>query len=610
MGDAFLVMFPSALDAARCAYDIQRATREFNTPLPEERRIHLRVGVHLGDVVESEGDISGDAVNVASRIEPLAEDGGVCLTRQVYDHVQNKFELPLKSLGTRLLKNVRVPLEVYKMVMPWGDKKDSSIGGLNKKRIAVVPFTNISPDPADEYFADGLTDELIDRLSRVKDLEIIARTSVMSYKNKEKTAAEIGSELRAGTLIEGSVRKIGNKVRVTADLIDATTESHLWSSRYDKELGDVFAVQGDIAENVANALEVKLLPANRRRIAKAPTRSTEAHLLYLKGRHHWYFRSEEGVTKAIKYFEEAISRDPEYAPAYVGLADCYSILGTFGYRRPSLMYPKAKEFALKALELDESLAEAHASMGEILMHYNNDWQGAERELRRSLELNPNYAQAHAWLSTWYAVRGSMEAAIAEAGRAQELDPFSVVVMNELAKNFYYARRYDDAIAQFRRSLEIEPDSAYLHKGLAETYVQKSMFKEGIAEIEKALSLAGTSSFILSSAGYVYAVSGRRAKAREVLRELDEISSDQFVPSYGQATILIGLREKEAALGLLEKAREERAWAIWMKVEPIFDVLRGERKFQDLLRKMRLRHGADLNTRLVKSAPVHKPPVSS
>ena len=228
IGDAFLVEFLSALDAVRCAYDIQRAVREFNISLPEERRVHLRVGVHLGDVVESGGDISGDAVNVASRIEPLAEDGGVCVTRQVYDHVQNKFELKLASLGVKPLKNVNTPIEVYKMMMPWEAEKSTPSPQLDKKRIAVLSFANMSQDPADGYFADGMTEELITSLSAVRELTVIARTSIMKYKGSQKGASEVGRELNAGTLIEGSVRKAGNRVRITAQLIDTSTEGHLW----------------------------------------------------------------------------------------------------------------------------------------------------------------------------------------------------------------------------------------------------------------------------------------------------------------------------------------------------------------------------------------------
>lgn len=339
MGDAFLIEFPSALEAVRCAYDIQRAIREYNISLPEERRVHLRVGIHLGDVVELVGDISGDAVNVASRIESLAEDGGVCLTRQVYDHVHNKFELPLLTLGLKSLKNVSSPVEVYRIEMPWELQKTAQRAELDRKRIAVMPFANISPDPDDEYFADGLTEEMIARLSRLSGLDVIARTSIMNYKKREKNAAEIGRELSAGTLLEGSVRKAGNKIRVTVQLINSNSEGHLWAENYDRNLDDIFAVQSDIAEQVAHALEVQLLPRVRSDIEKRPTVSVDAYTLYLKGRHIWFEWTPSAFKKALKYFERAIQLDPRsllLMLVWLIATACWEMAATSHKGKPSL----------------------------------------------------------------------------------------------------------------------------------------------------------------------------------------------------------------------------------------------------------------------------------
>ena len=363
IGDSFLVAFSSALDAVRCAYDIQRITREFNISLPEARKLHLRIGVHLGDVVESQGDISGDAVNVASRIEQLAEDGGVCLTRQVYDHVQNKFELPLNSLGLRSLKNVNAPVEVFKIEMPWHEERAPQPTQFDMNRIAVLPFVNMSPDPGDEYFADGITEELIDRLSQLSELRVIARTSMMIYKRKEKKASEIAKELRVGSLIEGSVRKAGNRIRITVQLIDGGTEEHLWSSRYDKDLDDVFAIQSDIAERVTDQAKVHLLDSERRMLGKRPTGNTEAYRLYLKGRYYWNERTQEGMNKASRYFDEAVKLDPRFALAYAGLADCNVVSPSYGWQMSREAFPIAKEYALRAIEIDPRLAEPHASLG-------------------------------------------------------------------------------------------------------------------------------------------------------------------------------------------------------------------------------------------------------
>src|SRR2546422_4559885 len=286
LGDAFLVEFPSALAAVRCAYEIQRATREYNILLPGERKIHLRVGIHLGDVMELEGDISGDAVNVASRIEPLAEDGGVCMSRQVYDHVQNKFDLPIVSVGVKTLKNVNTPMEVFKILMPWERERPNASVPLDSKRIAILPFANMSPDPKDSYFADGVTEELISTISNISGLQVISRTSVMGYKGANKRIPEIGQELKVGSVLEGSIRKADSFVRITAQLVDVNTDRHLWSQSYDRELKNVFALQSEIAKNVADSLRVKILTPETEQIDRRLTENTTAYDLYLKGRSH------------------------------------------------------------------------------------------------------------------------------------------------------------------------------------------------------------------------------------------------------------------------------------------------------------------------------------
>ncbi len=301
IGDAFFVEFSSALDAIRCAYDVQRATREFNFSLPEERRIHLRVGIHLGDVVESAGDVSGDAVNVASRIEALAEDGGVCFTRQVYDHVQNKFELSSTNLGYKPLKNVSTPIEVYKMVMPWAEKQVITVQRADSRRIAVLPFTNISPDPNDEYLADGMTEEMITKLSEVSDLKVIARTSIMNYKGKEKGVSQIGKELAVGSIVEGSVRKAGNKIRVTVQLIDAGSEEHLWASNYDRQLDDIFVIQDEVATKVAASLKAGVFSKTLRK----DTDNIGAYTFYLKAMQLLPESTQPRIRESISLLEQA-----------------------------------------------------------------------------------------------------------------------------------------------------------------------------------------------------------------------------------------------------------------------------------------------------------------
>ena len=587
MGDAFLVEFSSALSAVRCAFDIQRTAREYNISLTEERRVHLRIGVHLGDVLDSQGDISGDAVNVASRIEHLAEDGGVCLTRQVYDHVQNKFELPLISLGPKSLRNVISSIDVYRMVMPWDDAKAITATEHDTRRIVILPFANISPDPTDEYFSDGMTDELITVLSKIRGLRVVARTSAMRFKGEKASASRIGQELRVGSLIEGSVRTSGNRVRISVELVDTASEEQLWTETYNRDLKDVFSVQSDIAQQVASALELRLGGRESSALQGRHAPNPEAHSLYLKGRYHWNSRAENDVNRAMKYFEEAIGRDPEYAPAYVGLADCYSILGTYGYRRGSVVYPRAKELAEKALSLDKNLAEAHASLGETLMWYYLDWAKAGSELDEALQLNPSYATAHMWRATHHAALGKFDDSLTEGRRAVELDPLSMIVLTDMAKNLYLARRYDEAIDQYQKSLRVDTNFPIAHKGLAEVYAQKGMNDEAVAEIEKAIELSGRSIFILDDLGYVYARAGKKSEAMKVLGDLDKIAGDEYVPAYGRAVVYAALEDKEKTLAWLEKAYEERSFLVYLKVDPAFDTIRDEERFAEILDKMGL-----------------------
>jgi TolB-like protein/Tfp pilus assembly protein PilF len=584
IGDAFLVEFRNALDAVRCAYDIQRAAREFNFAIPDDRRINLRVGVHLGDIVESSGDISGDTVNVASRVEPLAKEGGVCVTRQVYDHVQNKSDLQFASMGNRVVKNVTSPIEVFELVMPWDTGKGHTASS-ERSRIVVLPLANISADQKDEFFADGMTDELISTLSRIKGFKVVARTSAMKYKGEKKTANEVGKELKVSSLLEGSVRRDGNRVRISLQLVDASSELPLWTEKYDRELQNVFDLQSEIAQRVADVLEVRLRDTETPLLAKRYTVDPGAFTLYLRGRYHWNSRSEVGLNKAVKCFDEAIARDPSYGLAYVGLADCYSIMGLYGFRRPSTVYPLARDGVTKALSLDPDLAEAHASMGEIMMQFYYEWDSARNELDNALKLNPNYATAHLWKSTYFLSHGFVNDAVAECKLAEELDPLSMIIATELGRTMYYGGMYDQAIDQYKRSLEIDSSFALAHKGLAEVYSKLTHFDESLAEIETAISLSKRSVFILDDLGYIHALAGNVTEARKILRELDELSTETYVPPYGRAAIYAGIGDSEKAMEWLEKAYEERSFLTWIKVDPVFEHLRGDSRFENLLEKL-------------------------
>jgi TolB-like protein/Tfp pilus assembly protein PilF len=538
MGDAFLVEFTNALEAARCAYDVQRSVREFNLALSSEKRIHLRVGIHLGDVVEKEGDIFGDAVNVASRIEPLAEDGGVCLTQQVYDHVHNKLEFPLTSIGRKTLKNVSEPVEVYRMEMPWSGEKAAATAQLDKNRVAVLPFANISPDPNDEYLADGMTEELITAMSGLQGLQVIARTSVMNYKKKEKNVSEIGKELRVGTVLEGSVRKAGNKVRVTAQLIDVPTESHIWSDRYDRELDDIFAIQSDIAGKIAGALRIKL--ASVQESGGKQTENMEAYTLYLKGRFLWNKRDKEGVLESVKLFHEAIRIDPDYARAYSGLADAFYIAGTFGFMDRADGLARSKEAATRALELDDTLAEAHASLG---VNYWDDlrFDEAHREFRRAIELNPGYATAHHWYFACLLDMGMRKEAAEEIEKAHELDPLSTVITYNVGAMHLYCGRLDEAIAIYDKLIEKDPTFPTSYGGRAHCFMRKGMKERAYADLEAWHRLRKDEDEYKVNLAQLYGWFGEREKTLSMIEEL--------IPKVGKSSGLeLGITLCYAVLG--------------------------------------------------------------
>ncbi len=584
MGDAFLVQFPNALDAVRCAYDIQRATREFNFSLAPEKRLHLRIGIHLGDVVESGGDISGDAVNLASRIEPLAEDGGVSLTRHVFDQVQNKFEVPFRSLGPKSLKNVSLPVEVYAMTMPWDETKTSP-SSLEKVRIAVLPFANMSPDPADEYFADGLTEELIDRLCQVGGLEVIARTSVMSYKKQEKKASEIAMELKAGSIVEGSVRKAGDTIRVTAQLVNGATEGHLWSSKYDRTLNDIFAVQTEIAEQVVDALKVRLLPREKAAIQKKATENTEAYELYLQGRYYWNERTKESIERAMAYFRKALEKDPQFALAYAGLADSYTILLDRGLVAGREYQELCRKNAERALEIDPLLPEAHLAMGGML-RLKFDWTAAELEFRKSLELNPSLAQARHWLGMHYSVLDRWEESNREYAEALKLDPLSKHLAGVASYVMMMAGMLDDGMRMAEELVGKHPDAYWGHTSLSFACLKKGQFRRAIEEAKLGDDGSGHP-FPMSVLLYAMKAAGRQEEAEETFKKyLATDGAKPWSPSQ-MAMVYVVMNRLDEAFELLGKGfRDTDPGLIYLGWPPIFDSVRLDPRYLELLRKVK------------------------
>jgi len=558
IGDAFLVEFASALAAVRCAFDIQQTLHDMSSSRPSEKRLMARIGIHVGDVVQVQQDIYGDAVNIASRIEPLSEPGGICISEQVYAQVRNKFEFPLTPLGPQRLKNIDTPMVVYRVELPWNRQDRTEPSQAPRTRIAVLPFSNISPDSSDEYFADGMTEELINTISHNQKLKVIARTSVGRFRGTSKSVSEIGREIGVGSILEGSVRKAGNKIRVTAQLIDASSEEHLWSDNYDRQLDDVFSIQSEIAESVSKALMVTLLPEDRRIVERKATRNSAAYVRYLKGRTAMRARTESSIREAKACFEEAIAEDSEFAEAYTGLADTLYLLGLYHNLPMSEVRAGGMEAVRNALSLDGGLAEAHTTLAEYLAH---DYKFAEagEEFRRALAINPGYVQARHWYALYLLELGRLEEAGKEIALAEEYDPLSaVIVYNSLT---FKARAGSEAEVQreVRKMEQVDPDGYFLYSGLAWIASEKGDFAGAVANETEALKRRpATGALSTSQLGLYYGRLGNREKAREILKTLEELPGGTFGKPFHMALVYAGLGEKDEMFRLLVGAFEEHS----------------------------------------------------
>lgn len=585
IGDSFLVEFDSALDATKCAVELQSFLHDYNVSSKNEWRITLRIGIHLGDVIHRGGDVFGDAVNIASRIEPIAKPEGICVSEQVYDQVRNKVPFHFVKLEPQKLKSVNVQIDVYS-VSSVSEVKEGPQAEFMTNRIAVLPFRSMSPDPNDEYFAEGMTEEIISAISRVSQLSVISRTSVMGYKSKDKSASEIGRELRVGTLIEGSVRKAGNRVRITAQLIDTEGDRHLWVENYDRNMEDVFAIQSEIAEKVASSLKVKLLEEDRRKIERGSTSNVEAYTLYLKGRIQLDRWDRSSLSAAISYCDRATALDPNYASAYAALSMAHSKLGFQDLVEPKEAYRKAEEYARKALELDESNPEAHAALGMAsLSRY--DFVGRERELRRAIELKPSFAEAHAVLAATFAFLARWDECISEVEKSLELDPLSVNTSGQAGTWYLYAGQFDKAVRHLKDALELDPQNSFYLDNLGLAYVQKGMVEEGLSMAKRAAEMSGTPEADADLA-FAYVKAGKQQEARKVLANLLEPGEGRLVSPTAVAGAYATLGEKQKALDLLERAYEEGSGYLpSIGVDFVFENLRDEPRFKMLLGKMGL-----------------------
>lgn len=469
-------------------------------------------------------------------------------------------------------------------VLPGG----SLSGGLPAERrvlssVAVLPLENLTHDPEQEYFADGMTEALIAGLARIRGVRVISRTSVMRYKTERPSLSAIARSLHVDAVVEGSVLRSGNRVRITAKLIDASADRHLWADTYDRDLGDLFALQSEVAVAVAREIQCRLTAPEETRVA-ARAADPEAVQAYLKGRFHWEKRSEEGVTRAVEFFNQAIERDPLYALAHVGLADSYLVLGNFSLRPSRDCAARARAAARRALEIDDSLAEAYTSLGNVADAYDWDRPEAERLYRRAIELNPNYATAHHWYSDYLTCMGRFDEAMAEVRRAQDLDPLSMIISTSMGTALYYARRYQDSIDHFLGVLDLDTKFPPMWRGLGGSYEMLGRFEEAVAAMEKARDLTAGSTYTLMGLAHAYARWGRRETALSIVEGLLRETPRRFVSSYSLAAVHTALGDVETAFTCLDRALEDRDRAlVWLPISPRLDPLRGDPRFTKYLR---------------------------
>jgi len=648
-GDGFLAEFASALQAVRCAIDIQKAVTDHNTDLERDRQFEIRIGIHVGDIVHEDSDVLGDGVNIASRIEPLAEPGGICLTEQVYDHVHNKVEVHIARLGRKHLKNIDLPMEVYRVVLPW-EKRDPTVsqivqalGGHQNKRakgakvfagtvagvgvaflvflllnntsppqkvavgvegrtvnkinaseatapairsIAVLPFSNNSPDATDEFFADGITEELISVISKIEGIRVPARTSAFAFKGKNVEPGIIGRKLAVDSILTGSVRRDGEMLKITAELLNVDDVFPVWRETFEDKLTGIFNIQEEIARKIAGSLEEEISGDFEMPQIHPPTAKIEAYKCYLKGRQSWRSRTEEGFNEALACFQKAISEDPQYAQAYSGLADTYHLMNRYGFLADDVANEQVRAYAQRALELDGSLAEVHATLGTI-MEAEWQWERAEKSYRSSIELDPNYAQARHWYAILLSKLGRTDEAFDQMRQALTLDPLSPVINRSFAMLYTQTHRFEEALEQYRIAAELTPnpkgDSHYL--GIA--YADVGQYEKALEMLDIQEQVSGRNFRLMADRAHFYARMGNTEKARDLLGRIrEDPESGKSLAWIGM--LLVRLGDIDKGFETLEKAYEAHDFGLtYMKVFPVLDKVRSDPRYADLVRRIGL-----------------------
>ena len=589
-GDGTLVIFGSAIESALCAVEIQQE-------LQKEPVVPLRIGIHSGDIVYDDDGVYGDGVNVASRIEALSIPGGVLISDKLFEEMKNHPFLTAESLGNYKLKNVKEHVEIFALKnfglkIPSQQELKIKAGYEEKNSIAVLPFINMSADPENEYFSDGITEEILNALTRVNGLKVTARTSSFVFKGKNEDVREIGTKLNVNFVLEGSVRKFGNKIRITAQLINTVDGYHLWSEVYDGDYQDIFKVQDEISKKIANKLKERMSEKSANEsLVNLYCKNIDAYNDYLKGLFYFNKWSPEDINKSIVSFNEAIAKEPEFPLPYSGLSNSYVVLAATGNMQPKKAYELSKHNALKALELNANLTESHISLALVKMFYEWDWEGSLRYFKNALELNPGSGAVHYTYSLYLRAIGKIEECIEECETARVLDPLSLVINSTLGENYTFAERFEDAEKQYLKTLELDPNFRSASWNLGFNYLLRGDFEKGLKTFKEVYEVGGDDVKGFkgqATIGFTYALMGNIEAAEKCLEEIRkrEISNPDIPVDIDYALIYRGLKDYDKVFYYLERALEDKnATMLFIWKHPGWKDIHPDPRFKALMKKI-------------------------
>lgn len=584
LGDGVMASFSAVSDAVNAAVKIQEDCEIASD-------FQLRIGIHLGEVVLENDDLFGDGVNIAARIQAAAQPGSIYVSESVKQNLVNKKDISTRFILEAALKNVAEPVRLYEVLTKRSEKQEEQFPAVptltrTGESIAVLPFVNMSNDPDQDFFSDGLTEELISSLAKLKNVRVISRTTSMQYKNTQKDIKTIGKEIGVHYVVEGSVRKQANNLRITAQFLDALSDEHIWSETYRGSIDDIFDIQEMVSTKIVEALRIHLTTDEEQILQKRYTENTEAFQHYLRGIYFWQKRNEESLNSASKQFQKALELDPLYALAWAGLADTYSLMGEYTNVSRRELYPKQMAAVHKALELDNQLGEAHISLATALMLNEWDWKNSETEFKKGVALSPTYATGHHWYSQYLLFTGHFEKAYKEINLAVELDPVSQGILKDKGIHHYYSRQYDKAIEMGLLTLELDPSFVPAYRLLSLAYTGSGQYEAAIEQNDSWGRLTGNAGKADIALAQIYAAAGRSEEALQIINsktEADHIGSNDY---RGVALVYATLNDADAAFEWLDKSYDMHEESLCsLKVDPKLDSLRGDERFDALVDKI-------------------------